>query len=80
LEISRRNKQEQLQYEQMKLFLLLLSCASCSLVSATVLDYEALGAIPDDESYDTMLHNGNLLNTTLVGMISGDVFLVPNKT
>lgn len=50
------------------------------LCHSAVLDYEQLGAIPDDESYESALYNGNLLNETLVRMIDGDTFLVPNKT
>lgn len=47
---------------------------------ADVLNYETLGAIPDNDSYDVALKNGNLLNVTLANLQPGDRFIVPNKT
>jgi hypothetical protein len=47
---------------------------------AEVLDYETLGAIPNDDSYDVALKNGNLLNETLANLHPGDRFVIPNKT
>jgi polygalacturonase len=43
-------------------------------------DYEKLGAIADDNSYETALNNGDLLNKTLNSLVPGDVFFVSNKT
>ena len=48
--------------------------------SSNVIDFEAIGAIPNDSSYDTALHNGILLNATVNHLVPGDVFFVPNKT
>jgi hypothetical protein len=47
---------------------------------AEVLNYESLGAIPNDDSYDVALKNGNLLNATLSNLQPGDRFVVPNST
>lgn len=47
---------------------------------AEVLNYESLGAIPDNDSYDVALKNGNLLNLTLATLQPGDRLIVPNKT
>jgi hypothetical protein len=56
------------------IFLLLTSAL------ADIIDYESIGAIPDDDSYDVALKNGNLLNETLGNLQAGDRFVIPNKT
>jgi len=50
------------------------------LTSGFYIDYEKQGAIPDDDSFETALKNGKILNQTLVGLESGDVFYIANKT
>ena len=45
-----------------------------------LINFEDVGAIPEDESYDSALSNGQLLNKTLANLQPGDVFFVPNKT
>jgi hypothetical protein len=57
-------------------FFLFLSSAAI----AEVLNYETLGAIPDDDSYDVALKNGNLLNATLANLHPGDRLVIPNNT
>lgn len=47
---------------------------------ANVINFESIGAVPDDYSYETALANGNLLNATFNSLVPGDVFFVPNKT
>jgi hypothetical protein len=48
--------------------------------NSALIDYESVGAIPNDDTYETALKNGNILNSTLATLKSGDVFLVQNKT
>jgi len=45
-----------------------------------VVDYEAAGAIPYDQTNATQWANGALLNKTLASLKPNDIFLVPNKT
>ena len=62
-------------------FIGVLSLIFATLAGASnVIDFEAIGAIPNDSSYDTALHNGILLNATVNHLVPGDVFFVPNKT
>ena len=43
-----------------------------------LVNFESAGAIPNDDSWDTVIKNGQLLNSTLNSLAEGDVFLVPN--
>jgi hypothetical protein len=58
------------------LFALALGAAA----TTTVIDFEVLGAIPDDSSYETALRNGKLLNATINSLVPGDLLFIPNKT
>jgi polygalacturonase len=49
-------------------------------VSGAIKNFEELGAKPDDNSYETALANGKLLNETLNSLSVGDTFFVPNST
>lgn len=58
-----------------------LSCiAIANAVTAIFKNYESLGAKPDDDSYETALKNGQLMNETLNSLEPGDVFFIPNST
>ena len=48
--------------------------------SAKVLNFEDLGAIPNDDSLETCWHNGGIFNKTLTMLAPGDVFFFPNTT
>jgi hypothetical protein len=63
----------------MKIYLILILCASCHL-HADIINFEMIGGIPDDMSEDTAWINGYLMNQTLGILIPGDTFIVPNKT
>jgi hypothetical protein len=63
----------------MKIYLILILCASCHL-HADIINFEMIGGIPDDMSEDTAWINGDLMNQTLGILIPGDTFIVPNKT
>jgi polygalacturonase len=52
----------------------------CGLCSASVVNFEEQGAIPDDSSLDTCWTNGGIFNQTMMTLQPGDVFLFPNKT
>lgn len=54
-----------------------LAAAVCR---ADWVDFEKLGAIPNDRSMDAAIHNGNLFNSTLSALKPGDTFFVPNNT
>jgi len=56
----------------------LLVCATS--VFGAIKNFEELGAKPDDNSYETALANGKLLNETLNSLSVGDTFFVPNST
>merc|ERR1711934_660023 len=45
-----------------------------------LVNFESAGAIPNDDSWDTVIKNGQLLNSTLNSLAEGDVFLVPSET
>lgn len=48
---------------------------------AAILNFEELGGIPHDRSYDTAYKNGQLMNNTFNNLIQpGDTFIIPNKT
>ena len=47
---------------------------------ADVINFEMIGGIPDDMSEDTAWLNGDLMNKTLEILMSGDTFIIPNKT
>ena len=48
--------------------------------ACTLYDFERLGAIPNNCSYEISLKNGQLMNYTLSLLQSGDIFFVSNKT
>jgi hypothetical protein len=48
--------------------------------SASIIDFERIGAIPYNNSYDVSLFNGNLFNATVNALQPGDTFLIPNRT
>jgi len=48
--------------------------------SAKLVNFESVGGIPDDKSWDAVLKNGALLNQTLNSLQHGDEFLLPAKT
>ena len=48
--------------------------------TAEVKNFELLGAIPNDNSYEVALKNSILLNYTLQTLVSGDEVYVPNST
>lgn len=48
-----------------------------------IINFELLGAIPNEESYEIALYNGNLFNKTINNLQNGDIFVIPgpkNKT
>ena len=47
---------------------------------SAIVDFESLGAIAGDASYEVMWANGALLNKTFNSLGSGDVFVLPNAT
>lgn len=51
-----------------------------ALVRGVDYNFEALGAISDNDAMDVQLANGALLNLSLGALKPGDTFLVPNKT
>jgi hypothetical protein len=60
-----------------------LFCALLLLINieAAIINFETdIGGLPDDDSLDTCWRNGGLMNITLGRLVSGDVFLIPNKT
>ena len=64
-------------------FLLVTHCLSLhhhSYDDYNIIDFEEEGAIPNKHDYETQLHNGNVLNTTLNALEAGDLFYIKNKT
>ena len=49
-------------------------------IQGSFLDFEVLGAIPNDSTTETAIFNGKLLNSTWNNLQSGDTFFVQNKT
>ncbi len=66
----------------MKTFLpeLVITLAVLNMIASKLIDFEDIGAKPNDHSYKTALANGKLFNATLNALQPGDTFLVPNKT
>jgi polygalacturonase len=65
----------------LKIIVVISILFAISINADNIIDFEAdLGAIPNDDSYDTALFNGNLFNKTINSLQSGDFFLIPNKT
>ena len=62
----------------MMISLLILS-AICQAFSA-VIDFESIGGIPHNNSYDVMYSNGQLFNNTVNSLQPHDVFVIPNRT
>ena len=61
-----------------------LACVTLAVASifgsATLIDFEAIGAVAEDSTYKTALANGNLLNDTINALVPGDVLFISNKT
>ena len=52
-----------------------------TVVSATnIINFELIGGIPDDVTYDVSVLNGKLLNATINSLVPGDLLLIPNRT
>ena len=46
-------------------------------VSAKIWNFEQIGGVPNDDSYATALHNGNLFNDAVNALQPGDTLLIP---
>lgn len=64
-------------YEQAKI---LIALGMFLAAHAKVVNFEAVGGVPDTDNNVTEWANGALLNVTLRSLLPGDTFLVPNKT
>ena len=58
---------------------LLFACV-LHVVAGAVIDFEAVGGVPDDASEAACWKNGGLVNSTLGKLQPGDTFVFPNKT
>lgn len=59
--------------------LLLVVATVLTGTTAKVIDFESAGASPNDDSWDTVLKNGALLNSTLNSLQPGDELVVPGS-
>lgn len=59
---------------------IVLVCQTATGICGAIVDFESLGAIAGDASYEVMWANGALLNKTFNSLGSGDVFVLPNAT
>ena len=55
-------------------------CQITSTESFKLIDFEALGGIPETFDEKVAWHNGELMNTTLGSLKPGETLVVPNKT
>lgn len=62
------------------IFLILACTLSSSLVTGTVYNFAALGALPNNASETAAWINGGLLNATLARLCKGDTLVFPNTT
>jgi hypothetical protein len=51
-----------------------------TICSGEIIDFKAIGAVPEVNTLSVQQHNGALMNTTLNSLRPGDVFVVPNTT
>eukprot|EP01031_Cornospumella_fuschlensis_P051468 gene51468-62939_t len=58
------------------LFLLL----AFAVAAAKWIDFEQIGALPNNRTMEAAQHNGNLFNATINALQPGDTFFVSNKT
>ncbi|RYH29912.1 hypothetical protein EON65_06860 [archaeon] len=51
-----------------------------TVAAAKWIDFEQIGAFPNNQTMEAAQHNGNLLNATINGLQPGDTLFVSNKT
>jgi hypothetical protein len=62
------------------IIILYIGVIQFAITSSNIINFELLGAIANDDTYDVALHNGKLFNKTINNLQDGDTFLIPNKT